>query len=481
MKKQFDDERKAIVEAFKNGGEDAAIKAIDQKGMQKLLTGIYVEVMDHFGSGLMDQFKKDAGNHMETKAPLIALEKIFNVFDKAVQKFISTTVAKKVVGITQTTEKKLRSLIKKSEAAGESIEQIAAKIDTLYLDQIIPNRSEVIARTEVIGASNAGNAYAADQTGLNLEKSWLSTRDERTRESHDTVDGQKKPKHEHYDVGKAKLMFPGDPEGPAEEVIQCRCTETYKVIKGAAKPKPAAEPTKQMRFNQENYEEILALRDKKLEKYWNTHKTNENSQFYNMTLEQYKQWHDDKVSSLVAGAGISVRAPSDVVKSIVAAGRFKTQFETNTSKGVIDFDGRAKIEKQLFGYADGENPANRPIYGALTDGSNWSQTSQYGDAIFVVDRKKVESRTTFVFGDSLVDPEWVERTPVPLMEPTRAASSDLLFRFKDLSRCDPYPEVQIHEGLSMDEIQEIIFEWGEPDAQTIEILKSKNIKWRVGI
>jgi HK97 family phage portal protein len=228
VQKQFEKERKAVLNAFKNGGESGALKAIDQKAWQKLYAAIYVEVMQTFGTSLMNQFKKDAGNHMETKAPLIPLEKIFNVFDKAVQKFIATTVAKKVVGVTDVTKTKIRKIIKTQEAAGASIDQIAEELDKLYLDQIIPNRSEVIARTEVIGASNAGNAYAADQTGLKLSKTWLATRDERTRETHETIDGETVKKEELYSNG---LEFPGDPNGDAKEVIQCRCTETYAVIK----------------------------------------------------------------------------------------------------------------------------------------------------------------------------------------------------------------------------------------------------------
>lgn len=223
---QFEDERKKVVEAFKNGKDIA--KAIDQKEWQKLLANIYVVVMDDFGGQLMTNFKKSANMHMETKAPLIPLETIFRVFDKAVQKFIATTVAKKVVGITDVTIIKLRGLIKEGEAAGESIDQIAERIDKLYLDQIIPNRSTVIARTEVIGASNAGNSFAADQTGLKLRKEWLSTRDERTRDTHNDMDGEKVEKEKVYSNG---LMFPGDPTGAAEEVIQCRCTEVYEVIK----------------------------------------------------------------------------------------------------------------------------------------------------------------------------------------------------------------------------------------------------------
>jgi hypothetical protein len=194
--------------------------------------------MDVFGTALMDQFKKDAGNDIETKAPLIPITRVFQVFDKAVQRFIASTVAQKVVGITVVTQKKIKKIIKDTDHAGASIEQIAEKLDKLYLDQIIPNRSEVIARTEVIGASNAGNSYAADQTGLKLKKSWLTTRDGRQRNSHDEVDGQTQLKTDFYTVGNVQLMFPGDPEGIketeqdlAKEVIQCRCTETYKVIK----------------------------------------------------------------------------------------------------------------------------------------------------------------------------------------------------------------------------------------------------------
>lgn len=224
----FAAEQKDVVKAFKAGGADAAIKAIQENDLKLLLTKVYVEVIDDFGTQLMDQFKKDAGNHLETKAPKIPLETVFKVFDKLVQKFISTTVAKKVVGIGKTTRDKLKNVIKVGEAAGESIDQIAARIDTLYLDEIIPNRSVVIARTEVIGASNAGNSLAAEQTGLKLNKSWLATRDDRTRETHSAIDGETVPKDKPYSNG---LMFPGDPTGEAKEVIQCRCTETYKVRK----------------------------------------------------------------------------------------------------------------------------------------------------------------------------------------------------------------------------------------------------------
>ena len=55
-------------------------------------------------------------------------------------------------------------------------------------------------------------------------KVWLATDDSRTRETHDLADGQRTLMSEPFRVGGAALMFPGDPRGPAQEVINCRCS-----------------------------------------------------------------------------------------------------------------------------------------------------------------------------------------------------------------------------------------------------------------
>jgi len=41
------------------------------------------------------------------------------------------------------------------------------------------------------------------------------------------MDGETRPFNEPYSNG---LMYPGDPGGSAEEVINCRCVETYDLI-----------------------------------------------------------------------------------------------------------------------------------------------------------------------------------------------------------------------------------------------------------
>lgn len=85
-----------------------------------------------------------------------------------------------------------------------------------------------IARTEVIGAYNAGAFAGATARAEILEepmaKRWLATADERTRPTHQDADDQLRRLEAPFVVGGAPLMFPGDPTGPAHEIIQCRCT-----------------------------------------------------------------------------------------------------------------------------------------------------------------------------------------------------------------------------------------------------------------
>lgn len=114
---------------------------------------------------------------------------------------------------------------------GESIPQLRARIDTVLSttgSERWPNRATVVARTEAIGALNAGRAEAfravVDETGEELERVWLATDDHRTRETHRAADGQRVPLGAPFQVGGFELAFPGDPSGPPQEVIQCRCT-----------------------------------------------------------------------------------------------------------------------------------------------------------------------------------------------------------------------------------------------------------------
>ena len=200
--------------------EAVALAAIDEGAYQNALTPAYMAVMEDFGDSTLRDLNAKRGLAMETKA----FEDVFGVLFQEVLSFIARNVARAVTHVTDTTRSRIRDLIGVGVDNGDSIGVIAKSIDGLYLEQIIPNRSVVIARTEVIKSSNAGSLMAARGTGIPLVKTWLATRDDRTRDDHAFADGQTVPADQPFDVGGELLDFPGDPSGSPGNIIQCRCT-----------------------------------------------------------------------------------------------------------------------------------------------------------------------------------------------------------------------------------------------------------------
>jgi uncharacterized protein with gpF-like domain len=99
-------------------------------------------------------------------------------------------------------------------------------------------RAEVIIRTETGRAFSLATQDGMEQAttaGVKLRKWWLAHVDKRTRESHiaageryseDNAIRVDRP----FLVGGARLMFPGDPSGPAEETINCRCVSVPAIL-----------------------------------------------------------------------------------------------------------------------------------------------------------------------------------------------------------------------------------------------------------
>ena len=113
---------------------------------------------------------------------------------------------------------------------GADVEQVADRVDRVldYTDsERWPNRARVIAQTEVTRAYGAGTLAAGMEqsrlTGRMLQKRWDTERDQRVREAHRAVDGQVLDLAYPFYVDGFPLMFPGDPMGPPETVINCRC------------------------------------------------------------------------------------------------------------------------------------------------------------------------------------------------------------------------------------------------------------------
>lgn len=120
-------------------------------------------------------------------------------------------------------KKQISASVTSSILQGKSIPRIAKDLQTRMPEM---NKASAIrtARTAVTGAQNAGrmDSYvAAEKMGIKVRKEWLATLDGRTRHSHAMLDGKVVDKDKKFENG---CMFPGDPNGPAYEVYNCRCT-----------------------------------------------------------------------------------------------------------------------------------------------------------------------------------------------------------------------------------------------------------------
>lgn len=135
--------------------------------------------------------------------------------------------ADQVVDITATLKESIRRALEQGHVEGIGNAGIAKLIRGKLGGEAARSRSVVIARTETHTAANVGSDNAARATRLVMDKEWAAVGDERTRPTHLAADGQTVGMDDHFTVGGVSLRFPGDPLGPPEEIIQCRCTVLY--------------------------------------------------------------------------------------------------------------------------------------------------------------------------------------------------------------------------------------------------------------
>lgn len=89
-----------------------------------------------------------------------------------------------------------------------------------------------IVRTEVHRVSEEGKQASrlhAHKLGILQEKKWVSMKDERTRTSHEQLDGQTVPIDEPFELHGNEAMQPGG-FGIAREDINCRCISTTEIV-----------------------------------------------------------------------------------------------------------------------------------------------------------------------------------------------------------------------------------------------------------
>jgi HK97 family phage portal protein len=128
-------------------------------------------------------------------------------------------------GIQRTISKKLNIELINGMDARESIDEIAGRIKNVF--GVARNRVKTIARTEVFGSLNRGRYLMGEASPFGVF-TWFTAMDEKVRivpYNHAAMYGVTRRKGELWIVGGDSLLHPGDWNGAAGNVINCRCIE----------------------------------------------------------------------------------------------------------------------------------------------------------------------------------------------------------------------------------------------------------------
>ena len=204
-----------------------------------------------------------------------------------------------------------------------------------------------------------------------------------------------------------------------------------------------------------------------------------------------------EIQGLIDSNDYSMRIDQRFIKNILDDGRFKNQFETNTSGGALNSDIRKKATKQLFGKGSIKNPSDYEKYGyvghkSFIDDLHESGTSQYGDTIVRFDKDKLRGKVTYTVDDSL----GLAYNKLTVAGDADNASangirdSKLRFMYDLVTSKDKptdltsfldetgarYIELQYHGEVKADFIKELCFTKDIPDENIIKRLQDKGIR-----
>jgi hypothetical protein len=201
----------------------ATTEAITDAPMKRAYQNIYATVGAQFAS---DSFKA-----MKLGTTALELKELSeNQWQAFMREWIALHGVDRMTGVTETTIRRLRVAIQDGITRGESINDVARRIVSTGSGIADLNRSRVIARTEIISASNVGSLQGAIDTGVAFNKEWLATADDRTRDTHWDADGQEVDQNGTFIVGGEPLLYPGDINGSPSQVINCRCTTLFNTL-----------------------------------------------------------------------------------------------------------------------------------------------------------------------------------------------------------------------------------------------------------
>ncbi len=196
----------------------------------------------------------------------------------------------------------------------------------------------------------------------------------------------------------------------------------------------------------------------------------------------------------ISKSGIQIIMSASSVQRVITAGRVKTIHETDrpARSGASDDtykDTRRVYENVAFGYDDSSAVETRPVSGLFGDGEPYSEyLGIYGGKTPAVIQLKpaTKERSTYTLGDSLNG----YMSPASVADPSEASMGEGAIRagiygiatgrnwYED-NKINA-PEVQIHGGVYLEDIDMVVF-YAPPSDSVLATLKRANIPYKIEV
>lgn len=158
-------------------------------------------------------------------------------FDVIIAQWLQTNAGIRIVSVHQTLIESIIKVISDGYENNLSVADITRNLQNKF--GWFKAQALRIARTETTTATNLATLLAAHDSEYELEKTWISAQDNRTRRppkspfDHLDMNGVKVDALQPFFVGGEELEYPGDPNGTAGNIINCRCKIVFTIKEDA--------------------------------------------------------------------------------------------------------------------------------------------------------------------------------------------------------------------------------------------------------
>jgi len=158
-------------------------------------------------------------------------------FETIIAQWLNDTAGLRIVSVHQTLIDSIISVIANGYENNLSVADITRNLQKRF--GWYKSQALRIARTETTTGTNYATVLAAEQSEFELEKTWISVQDNRTRRppnsvyDHLDMNGVKVDSDKPFFTSGEEIQYPGDPKAKAGNVINCRCKVVFTVKEDA--------------------------------------------------------------------------------------------------------------------------------------------------------------------------------------------------------------------------------------------------------